>query len=713
MTPAPKKWMRHWGRYLLLLLLILAVVELLWLLKGLPDFDELESFDPPFATRIYSADSVLLGEYFHEHRVYVPLQDISPWVPAATIALEDHRFRQHWGVDLYRILQAIVIDLRHLSFKQGGSTLTQQLAKNLFLTQEKSITRKLREILTAIQLERTYSKDEILEMYLTLSYFGHGAYGVQAAAGLYFDKLPAELEPQEAALLVAMLRAPALYSPWNHPGRSLRRRNLVINMMERQGLLTPLEADTTRALPLGVQEARNINHTLAPYFVEYVRQQLEEMRGLSVKPDSTLNLPALREDIYDNGLNIQTTLNYRFQTLAESLLTHQLLVQDTIARRYFKWRGGREYLQLRQPDITVERLDSLVSDTLLIDSLMQNHLVPQGAFIALSPRTGDILAMIGGRDFDLYKFNRAVQAVRQPGSLFKPILYLEALEAGYTASYRIPNQDIVVQEANGKRWTPSNWDGSRGGEVSLRKGLEKSLNLISVRLMMEAIPPHRVVKRAQSLGMTTSLDPDYTLALGSSGVIPIEIASAYGVFADQGIYHAPQAISTIQDRHGNLVHRFSSPGEVVLSKASAFLITSLLRGVVDNGTAGALRWKWGFYQPVAGKTGTTNSFTDAWFIGFTPDIVVAVWIGMDDPAFKLGRNQYGGVVALPVFAAFMKQLYREGWLDKAEFSIPDEIIELEICTETGAPATSLCPHIATEYFLDGTVPLQRCQLHAH
>jgi len=713
MTPATDKTRRHWGRYLLLLLLLLAVAGFIWLLKGLPDFDELESFDPPFATRIFSADSVLLGEYFHEHRVYVPLNEISPWVPAATIALEDHRFREHWGVDLYRILQAIVIDIRHLSFKQGGSTLTQQLAKNLFLTQKKSISRKLREILTAIQLERTYSKDEILEMYLTLSYFGHGAYGVQAAAGLYFEKLPAELEPQEAALLVAMLRAPALYSPWNHPGRSLRRRNLVISMMERQELLLPVQADSLRAMPLGVTKARNINNTLAPYFVEYVRQQLEEMRGLSVKPDSTSNLPALREDIYDNGLNIQTTLNYRFQTLAESLLTHQILVQDTIARRYFKWRGGREYLQLRQPGITVEKLDSLLSDTLLVDSLMHNHLVPQGAFIALSPRTGEILAMIGGRDFDLYKFNRAVQAVRQPGSLFKPVLYLEALEAGYTASYRIPNQDIVVQEENGKRWTPSNWDRSRGGEVSLRQGLEKSLNLISVRLMMEAIPPYRVIERAQSLGMTTPFAADYTLALGSSGVIPIEIASAYGVLADRGVYHSPQAISTIQDRHGNLVHRFNSPGEVVLSKESSFLITSLLRGVVDKGTASALRWRWGFYQPVAGKTGTTNSFTDAWFIGFTPDIVVAVWIGMDDPAFKLGGSQYGGVVALPVFAAFMKQLYREGWLDKAEFPVPEGIIELDICTETGAPATTLCPHTFTEYFLDGTAPLQNCPLHSH
>lgn len=709
---ATAKLSPHRWRYILPPLLLLLTAWFIWLLSGLPDFDELESFNPPFATRIYSADSVLLGEYFNERRVYVPLQDITPWIPQATIALEDHRFYQHWGVDLYRIMQAIVVDIRHLSFRQGGSTLTQQLAKNLFLTQDKSITRKLREIITAILLERTYSKAEILEMYLTLSYFGHGTYGVHAAAGLYFDKLPSELELQEAALLVAMLRAPALYSPWNHPGRSLRRRNLVLTLMEQQQLLTPLQADTTRLLPLGVRERQSRSRTQAPYFVEYVRQQLEQMRGLSVTPDSTSLLPALREDIYANGLNIQTTLNSRFQALAESLLTRQLLVQDTIARDYFRRRGAREYLQLRQPGSTREHIDSLLTDSLLTDSLRQNYVLPQGAFLAISPLTGEIQAMIGGRDFDLYKFNRAVQAIRQPGSLFKPILYLEALEAGYTVIYRLPNQDIVVEEEDGKRWTPRNWDGSRGGEMTLRQGLEKSLNLISVRLMMEAIPPYRVAERAHSLGINTSLASNYTLALGSSGVIPLEIASAYAVFAAKGVYHAPQAIRDIQDRHGNLLHHFSNPGEVVLSQASAFLITSLLRGVVDGGTASTLRWKYGFYQPVAGKTGTTNSFTDAWFIGFTPDIVVAVWIGMDDPAFKLGANQYGGNVALPVFAGFIKQIYREGWFSDPVFPVPEDILEIEICNETGAPATALCPHISTEYFLDGTVPLQHCRLHS-
>ncbi len=711
MTTSEQK-KRRWRRWLPLLLLVLAVGWLTWLVSGVPAFDELETFNPPFATRIYSADSVLLGEYFNERRVYVPLGEIAASLPEATIALEDHRFYAHWGVDLLRIVQAILIDIRHLSFRQGGSTLTQQLAKNLFLTQEKSITRKLREILTAIQLERTYSKAEILEMYLTLSYFGHGAYGVHAAAGLYFDKMPHELELQESALLVALLRAPALYSPWNHPGRAIKRRNLVLNLMEQQQLLTPAQADTTRAMPLDVRERQTGSRTLAPYFVEHVRQQLEIMRGLSRHPDPDSNLPMLREDIYDNGLNIHTTLNSRFQALAETLLTKQLLVQDTIACDYFRGRGAREYFQLRHPGATPERLDSLLADTLLLDSLLQTHLLPQGAFLALSPHTGDILAMIGGRDFATYKFNRAVQAVRQPGSLFKPVLYLEALEAGYPATFRLPNQDIVVEEADGKRWTPRNWDGSRGGVMTLRQGLEKSLNLISVRLMMEAVPPYRVVERAHSLGISTPLAEDYTLALGSSGVVPLEIAAAYSVFAARGIYHTPQAIRRIQDRHGNLLHRFRNPGEVVLANSSAFLITTLLQGVVDGGTAGAVRWRHGCYLPLAGKTGTTNSFTDAWFIGYTPDLVVAVWIGMDDPAFKLGRGQYGGKVALPVFAQFIKQVYREGWYEPAEFPVPTEIIIAEVCEESGEPASPLCPRIVDEYFLDGTMPLQQCRLHS-
>jgi penicillin-binding protein 1A len=319
--------------------------------------------------------------------------------------------------------------------------------------------------------------------------------------------------------------------------------------------------------------------------------------------------------------------------------------------------------------------------------------------------------MVGGRDFASYKFNTAVQAVRQPGSLFKPFLYLCALEGGYPPTYRIPNRDVVVVEENGRRWTPRNWDGSRGGEVTLRYGLEHSLNLISVRLMMEGVPPARLVSRVRDLKITTPLAEDYTLALGSSGVIPLEIIAAYGIFANQGIYHKPRAIREIRDRNENLIFAFESPGEEVLSASSAFLITSLLQGVVNRGTASALRWRYHLKMPLAGKTGTTNQFTDAWFVGYTPQLVTGLWIGMDNPAFKLGRGQYGGKVALPVFAGFIKRAYELPEFTPQEFAVPANIEKKEVCDDSGELATPLCPHTHEEYFLQGTAPLQPCSLH--
>lgn len=678
----------------------LALLGLFVLSRGLPSLQELERYRPMLSSRLYASDGSLLGEFFQQKRVQVPLEEISPWLVEALITTEDRRFRQHWGVDLRRIVGAVLVDIASMSYAQGASTLTQQLARNLYLSREKSVLRKLREILTAIQIERSYSKDEILEMYLTQAYFGHGAYGIQMAAHRYFGCRAAELGPGQAAMLVGLLKAPTHYSPYLQPEQSQRRRNTILNLMANTGRLDDARLRAELALPLGtVPYDRVETEFLAPYFSEYVRLQLEELQE------------RYGFDIYRDGLEITTTLNLGMQQLADSNAVATLGELDEAARSSFLKNDWKTWHLMTDSTLSDPQLDSLKADSGYVQDLLAERLHVQPALVALDPGSGAVLALVGGRDFVETRYNRAVQAVRQPGSAFKPFLYAAAIDNGYPPSFKVLNQDVVVEEADGQRWTPQNYDDSRGGMTTLREGLRKSYNLVSVRLLMELVPPDLVARYAHQMGISTPIATNFTMALGSSGVIPLELVSAYACMANGGILHEPYSISEIRDRAGHLIYRHQPRSREVLSAGSAAILTDMLATVINRGTGGSARWKYKFYAPAAGKTGTTNAFTDAWFLGYTPTLACGVWVGNDNPLYSLGEWQSGGKAALPIWARFMQQVHDSLDWPRQEFELPSSVARIDICGETGEPAGPFCPTRESELFLKDYLPAGRCQRH--
>ena len=667
---------------------------------SLPPLEQLEEYSPRLITKVVSADGEVIKEFYTQRRVYVPLEQMPQYLAQAVLATEDRRFYNHWGVDGIRLIKAILVDISTFSKKQGASTITQQLARNLYFTHKQTLGRKLKELITAIQIERHYSKREILEMYLTQTYFGGGAYGIQAAAQRYFSKNVEDLTLDECALMIAVLKAPTWYSPIYRPENAERRRNLVLFNMYRWGYIDQKTFLQAKSKPLILNPSQNTEELgIAPYFTEYIRQQLEakeEEYGF---------------DYYHDGLTIYTTLDTRLQFIAEEAISSQLPILD---KKYIESLIEKQlmpFLAAQYPDLPPDSLDSLAMDSTLVDSLLQDKLAVQVAFIALEPGTGKILAMIGGRDFEEYKFNRAIQSVRQPGSAFKPIVFLAAVDNGYPPTFRLLNQDVVIEDASGRRWTPHNYDYSRGGLTTLRDGLRHSLNLIAVRLVQEVVPPKLVIDYAGKLGISSKLDPVDAIALGSSGVIPIELTAAYSVFASDGVLAQPYGIVRIEDKNGNLIEEHQPQRKVVISEQTAYMMTNLLQTVINSGTGGSARWRFGFYRDAAGKTGTTNNYTDAWFIGYTPQICAGAWVGLDDPFMTLGKGQSGSKAALPIWAIFMKAAHDTLELPNEKFIRPDGIVELEVCGNTYKLATKYCPNPIKEVFIEKYAPTENCDLH--
>ena len=614
-----------------------AIIVLLFigfLSRDLPSLEQLENYDPDLVTRIYSSDGKVLNELFVQKRVFVELFNIPTHMQDAVIASEDRRFYEHWGLSLRSVARAIGINILSLSYRQGFSTLTQQLARNLYKTIgfEDSILRKIKEVITAVQIERTYTKDEILEMYLNTVHFGHGTYGVEAATKRFFGKESKDLSVDESALLVGLLPSPASYSPVRHPERARKRRNTVLRLMKEQGYITHSEHAQYRAMTL---ESVNDEPTrgLAPYFTEYVRRLLE-------KEDDALDI-----NIYRDGLKIYTTLDSRLQELAEKIVLDAIIKsQGKLNNRIINNQEEFELLG----HLTIYEEDSvkmmMQGEAQLYKDLRAKLLV-QTAFVAINPKTGGIMAMIGGRPDYHDQYNRAVQAKRQPGSVFKPFVYTTALENGYTVSQQLLNQPVVlnVQNTDGSwvKWRPQNYGGSTGGLTTLREGLRKSLNLISVRIVQQDYAPAEQVKRtAQRMGISTDIRAVDAIALGTSEVIPLEMVSAYAAYANKGVYSKPIAITKIEDRYGNTIREYYPAQYEVLSEETAFLMTNLMQTVMERGTGGSARWKYNFTRPAAGKTGTTQGWSDAWFVGFTPQIAAGVWFGVDDYQVSLGTVSY-------------------------------------------------------------------------
>ncbi len=698
-------WTRYIKRATILALMGMIVIfaYVFYLAQDLPSLDQLENYDPDLVTRIYSADGEILDELYLEKRIFISIDDIPNNLKNALIASEDRRFYDHWGISMRDLFRAVVINIISLSYEQGFSSLTQQVARTLYDTIgfKKTIVRKIKEIITAIQIERTYTKDEILEMYLNNVHFGHGTYGVQAAAKRYFGKSASLLTLGESAMLVGILPAPARYSPVRHPERAQYKRNVVLRVMRNQNFITKEIYSEARAI-----ESENIIETQAkgkaPYFTEYVRRIME-------KEDSHLGV-----NIYRDGLKIHTTLDSRLQTIAEDALMKSIRRnQDKLNQRLF--RDEEEFSQLAYlgifPEDTVKMM--MEGDTLLYEDL-RNKLLVQGSFVALDPTTGAILAMVGGRPDYHDQYNRAVQAKRQPGSVFKPFVYTTAIDNGYPVTKQLLNQPLVLRVLNAEgeweKWMPRNYDGTTSGLTSLREGIKKSVNLVAVRVVKELVPALEVKATAERMGITTDIRAVDAIALGTSEVYLLDVVNAYSAFTNKGVLNQPFPITRVEDRYGNVIKEYHPIREEVLREESAYIMTNMLQTVMDAGTGGSARWRYNFYHPAAGKTGTTQNWTDAWFVGFSRHLAAGVWVGVDDPRVSLGESQDGSRAALPAWAQFMKSAHDTLGLKRVDFERPEGVVDVDVCSTTKDKPTNLCP-LETEIFIRGTEPSQVCKVH--
>jgi len=687
---------------LVALLGIPALIYIYHLSQDLPSLAKLEDYRPKLVSKVYSIDGKVIKEFFEERRSYVPLDKMPQHLKEAVLATEDRNFYNHWGFNPIRFAQAILIDVIYMEKRQGASTITQQLARVLYFTTEKTLTRKIRELLTAIQIERTYTKDEILEMYLNQVYLGHGTHGVQMAAQKYFGKDVENLLPHEAAVLVAIIQRPETLSPFKNPSVSTARRNVVLANMYLTGKLPKSDFTTYKEMPLGViDRPANEHYGAAPYFTEYVRQVLwkEKQYGSRILTD---------------GLHIQTTLDSRAQYLAEKYVSQ--LLQEMQRRINKRLVADKEHLKIFNQaalDSLGMTLREVMKDSAFFNGLLSERRPVQAALVTIENKTGRILAMIGGRDFEENKFNRAVQAQRQAGSAFKPFVYTTVIDNGYPPTFEVLNQPVVVKQVDGTEWRPHNYDNSISGPVTLREALARSLNLPTVRLVQQITRPAVVVDYAKRMGLTTKIPPYDAIALGAGEVIPLEITSAFSAFPNQGVRIEPLAILKVEDKDGNVLEENRSSGKEVMSKETAFIMTDMLRSVIDygRGTAAGTRSKYQFYRPAGGKTGTTNEFRDAWFIGFTAQLTTGVWVGFDRQDQSFEKGETGAAVALPIWAPYMKAVHDSLGLEPEDFPVPSGIVRVEICTTTKRLSNDECPSVQYEVFKSGSEPNGYCGLH--
>ncbi len=702
---------------------------------SLPPMDSLLEYRAPMSTQIFAADGTLVGEFYYEKRQLVPLDEIPAVVRNAFIAAEDDQFYQHPGVDLFGIARALWNNLSGKGRLQGGSTITQQVVKQILLTPQKSYERKIKEILLAVRLERQLSKDQILYLYLNHIYLGSGAYGVAAAAEEYFGKSVSELSLAEAALLAGLPQAPSRYSPFRHWQRAKARQQYVLERMVRVGMVSPAEAILAAREPLALVPKRG-NYRHAPYYVEHVRRLLQRRYG--------------EQGLYQLGLRVYTALDLRLQTLAEEALQKGL--RDLQARQKYSpalrqldreeqqrflaqqreqlaktpLQPGRSYealvtahrphtevrigdlrgkviepsqLPVRAGDVIRVRLHSLpgqgeeesglrfVLDT---DSLLQ------GAAVVMDPTSGDVHALVGGTNFFDSQFNRATQARRQPGSAFKPFVYAAAFDDRFTPASVVLDTPIALPSGNGV-WAPQNYDHQFFGPTTLRDALAFSRNVPTVRLA-QAIGIQRLVTFARSLGISSPLVPNLSLALGAAEVTPLELVSAYSAFANQGIRAEPRFITQITAADGSVLESVEPRTSAVLAAETAYLVTNVLQDVITRGTG---RRAAAIGRPAAGKTGTTNDMNDAWFIGYVPQLLAGFWVGFDSKR-SLGPGETGGRVAAPIWLDFMQAaLAGEPVLD---FPVPKGVRFVPIDRRSGRRTAATSPGAFIECFRAGTEP---------
>ena len=759
-----------------------AAAGLLWhYSKDLPDYSQLQDYEPPVMTRVHAGDGSLVAEYARERRLYIPIQAVPKLVINAFLAAEDKNFYEHGGLDFTGIARAAVIYLQNYGSSrrpQGASTITQQVAKNFLLTNEVSMSRKIKEALLALKIERTYSKDKILELYLNEIYLGLGAYGVAAASLVYFDKAVNELTVQEAAYLASLPKAPNNYHPFRQRERAIERRNWVIDRMAEAGFVKTAEAETAKRAPLGVTtKVAGVRTFAAEYFAEEVRRELYERYG--------------EKKLYEGGLSVRTTLDTKYQVLARKVFTDGLVrfdeaqgwrgpvtkidisgdwgtkladvkalndvspwrlavvleVADQSARiglqpgrepggfvskertvgilplEGMKWAksGGKAVTKVPQ---VVNPGDVVYVEPAKADGQFVLHQIPEvsGAMVVEDPWTGRVLAMVGGFSYDQSQFNRATQALRQPGSSFKPFVYAAALDNGYTPSTIVLDAPLEIDQGPGLGvWRPENYEGNFYGPSTLRFGIEHSRNVMTVRLAQDIGMP-LIADYAKRFGVYDDLPPYLSFALGAGETTLLRMTTAYAMFDNGGRKIKPTLIDRIQDRYGHTVYKHDErecigcdakkwenqpePSLVdrrqqVLDPMTAYQITSMMEGVVQRGTAAGAGFQKEVGKPVAGKTGTTNDEKDAWFIGFTPDIVVGVYMGYDKPR-HLGRGATGGHLSAPIVKDFMKVALADK--PAVPFRVPPGIKLVRVDLKTGVRAGPGTERAILEAFKPGTAP---------
>ena len=653
-----------------------------------PSIAQFDEYRPAQPARLYAADGRFIAEVGQDRRSVVRLEQVPQHVIDAFVITEDKRFYRHEGIDYVRILGSVWANVKAMGFSEGFSTITMQLARNVFPEQlpsrskaqgaMASLVRKFREAKVARELETRFSKERILELYLNQIPFGSGAYGVESAARRYFGRPINELTVAEGAMLAALPKAPSRYNPRRFPDRAIQRRNTVLELMRREGALSDADASVAKAYPLRLNRpARGGTGEIAPYFVEWVRAELVRRFG---------------RQAYEQGLRVMTSLDLDMQAAAERAMERQLRAIEAGTYGAFPHVSYEAYLAKAQ------------NGSAEVEAANSPYL--QGSFVAIDPSTGAVRALVGGRDFDDSKFDRATRALRQPGSTFKPIVYATAVQAGRPPSYFLDDEPIEVPQLDGSLWAPQNYDLKFEGRVTMRRALYQSRNLPAIRLAME-LGESGVVEMAKAFGLTTRIPPYPSIALGSADVYPIEMIAAYGTFANLGWRVPPTPILRVETLDGRRLFEADPVRVQVLGREEAWIMVDMMKDVVTRGSGASVR-RGGFTLPTAGKTGTTNEYSDVWYIGYTTDLVAGVWMGFDQPK-RIMNDAQGGRLAAPAWTAFMRDVY--GRKPAApDWPRPFGIKSVLIDPTTGLLAGPGCmsDSVRIEFFLPGTEPQTQC-----
>ncbi|MGD9308329.1 MAG: penicillin-binding protein 1A [Desulfosarcina sp.] len=735
-----------------------------YLVEDLPKITSLKDYHPPIITTVYSDDNRKIAEFYKERRVVVPLSKIPVQLQQAFIAAEDARFYKHQGIDFLSIIRAFIKNLEAGTIVQGGSTITQQVTKSFLLTPERSYERKIKEAILAYRIDKAFSKEEILYLYLNQIYLGHGAYGVEAAAGNYFGKSVSELNLAESAILAGLPQAPSRYSPFRYPDRAKQRQIYVLNRMLAEGFISNQEVTEAIDVKMDIKPRRNWYIEQVPIYTEHIRRYVEKKYGeetlytQGLKIYAAVNIEmqkAARKQIEKGLRELDRRRGYRgptvtlapeeieaFSAQIQSELQAAPLTEGSVTRgvvigvddkqgaatvRIGDARGTISIEDVRwarkpNPNLTFSQVKvKRVSQVVNIGDVIQVRVgkrdettdswqlsldqIPdaQSALVCIEAETGLVKVMVGGRDFMQSQFNRAIQSRRQPGSAFKPIIYAAALDNGFTSATEIIDSPIVFKdEVNDFTWKPKNYGKKFYGPTLLRQALAKSRNVVTIKILQE-IGIEYSIEYAKKLGITSELARDLSIALGSSGVSLLELVNAYAVFANQGYLVAPAFITKIEDRFGNILEEMNPSRERVIDKSTAYIMTSLLESVVKEGTGKRVR---ALNRPVAGKTGTTNDLQDAWFLGYTPRFISGVWVGFDDGR-TLGKGETGSRTASPIWLGFMDAILKDKPVRM--FQVPEGVVFAKIDARTGLLPLPESQKTRFECFKEGTVPTEYTQ----